>query len=118
MAGLAYGKLGFISNGLLISAENASRSDWICACKSGWGHTLLHFSRMRMCLVKYSLASVLYSGSGEVMAAYDVSTKSLQRRRTYQVQHCRSQYTINGKVDSWDCQLESSKLGKNLPRCM
>lgn len=66
--GLPYGKLGFRTNGFRISAENASRSASICCCMSGIGQELVHFSSILICRVKYSRASVLRSGSGEVRA--------------------------------------------------
>ena len=68
LPGLPYGKLGLNSKGLLVSAEKASRRASICACISGIGQDDVQFSRMRIWRVKYSFASVLKSGSGEVSA--------------------------------------------------
>jgi hypothetical protein len=66
--GLPYGKLGFSSNGRWVSAEKASLRESICAWISGMGQAEEHFSKMRMWRVKYSRASELNSGSGEVIA--------------------------------------------------
>ena len=70
LPGLPYGKLALSSKGLLMFAEKASRSASICACISGIGHDDVQLSRIRICRVKYSFASVLKSGSGEVSATY------------------------------------------------
>ena len=68
--GLPYGNVGFKTNGFRISAEKASRSASICCCISGIGQELVHFSKILMCRVKYSRASVFKSGSGDVSATY------------------------------------------------
>lgn len=68
--GLPYGKLGFSSKGRVVSAEKASRRASICFCMSGCGHAFVQASRMRIWRVKYSLASLLNSGSGDVMATF------------------------------------------------
>lgn len=70
LPGLPYGKLALSSKGLLVFAEKASRSASICACISGIGHEDVQFSKIRICRVKYSFASVLKSGSGDVSATY------------------------------------------------
>lgn len=68
--GLPYGNEGLRTKGFRMSAENASRSASICCCMSGIGHELVHFSRILMCRVKYSRASRLRSGSGDVIATF------------------------------------------------
>ena len=66
--GLPYGKLGLRTNAFRVSAEKASRTESICRCISSIGQAPMHFSSILMCRVKYSRASVLKSGSGEVKA--------------------------------------------------
>lgn len=99
--GLPYGKLGFRTKGFRGSAEKASRMESTCFCMSGMGQACMHFSRTRMCLVKYSRASVFNSGSGEVRATYDLLGKGNKRQEkvpTYQIEHDARQNTVESKV--------------------
>lgn len=56
--GLPYGKLGLRTKGFLTSAEKAWRIESTCRCMSGIGQAPMHFSRIRICRVKYSRASL------------------------------------------------------------
>ena len=65
-------------NGWFRFSENALRSWLICSCVSGMDHKL-HCSRTCIWRVKYSRASELNSGSGEVKAIYASISTVLKR---------------------------------------
>lgn len=105
--GLPYGKLGFSTNGFLVSAENASRMESTCLCMSGMGQELMHFSNIRIWRVKYWRASEFRSGSGEVSATYvhsqyrdQVKNREYGIRHTHQMEHDACQHSVDGEVDA------------------
>ena len=91
-----------------MSAEKASRTESTCFCMSGIGHALMHFSNILICRVKYSRASELRSGSGDVRATCKKWLEAKVRGRDYegrrafahQVQDNTGEHSVYGKVDA------------------
>lgn len=82
-----------------MSAEKASLSEFTCWWTSGIGNTGAHCSKMRMWRTKKSRASLLSSGSGEVIEACEGRVSFLfffiWYDIAYQVHHCACQNTID-----------------------
>ena len=61
----------------------------------------MHFSKILICRVKYSRASVLSSGSGDVSATYHcLVTNQCKKDSTYQMENCASQNAIDGEINT------------------